>query len=172
MISEALIKSFDKVYGFQDLEERRVKSDMMNSVTFSILKNKLLGEGIVTMNDCIDSSAGNIKKHFYAGDYIFLLCKDGCTQNDTKITRAIEMQSCDKIIIQIQYTIDNSWNNLMSASFIYAEAGSTIFSYDIPLSYALNQDNSSINIVAAREVEMPKVTLKKTGRESVNRCTI
>ncbi len=73
LISDAIIKSFDKVYGFKDLEERRVKSDMMNSVTFSTLKNKLLEEGIVTMNDCIDSSAGNIKKHFYAGDYIFIL---------------------------------------------------------------------------------------------------
>lgn len=164
LISQSITEAFNIVYQFQPVTERRVKSDMMNTILFSILKNKLLERGIITTNDCIDSTSGNVKKHFYVGNYIFVLCKEGSTKNDTKVTQAIEAQICDKIVIQINYTIDNTWSNLLGIRFIYSEAKSTLFSYDIPLSDYTYSNGSTLNI----EVDMPKVSIKGTEKNVVN----
>lgn len=169
LISQSMIESFEQVRQIHGLEERRVKSDVMNSIFFTYLKNKLCEEGVITTNDCFDSLAGNVKKHFYAGDYIFLLCKEGCSKNDTQVTRAIETQSCDKIVIQISYVIDSSWNTLLAARYIYAEGGTTLFSYEIPLSYA--SDVCDINLstpISSTEVLEPTVSLKITREKIVN----
>ena len=168
LISQSLLKSFDEVCNIQHLEERRVKSDVMNTIFFTNLKEKLLENGIITTNMCYDSSAGNVKKHFLIGNYYFVLCKDGCTQNDTSITRAIEMQTCDRLVIQIQYTIDNSWSDLLAARFIYSEAGSAIFTYDIPLLYSSDLDSSTISLTQSTEVPTPTVSFKKSERNAIN----
>lgn len=157
LVSSSAIETFNTVLNI-GIQEKRVKSDVMNSMFFDNLKMRLLEEGVITTNDCIESIAGNVKKHFYAGDYIFVLSKDGSTQNNTKVTQAIERQTCDKIVIQIQYTIDDSWSDLIAIRFNYSEGGSTVFLYDVPFSSDVYSTNG---ITSSLDIETPKVTLKK-----------
>ena len=157
IVSDSILQAFNSV-SQDDIEVKRVKSDVMNSKSFCYLRNQLLASGVVSENNVSMSVSGNVKNCFVCGDYIFVLCKDGASQNDTSITDNINNQSCDKDIIQIKYFINSSWTELLAIRFVYALGGSVVYSHDIPLSTIPRV--ALMNGANIDNIESAKVTLK------------
>lgn len=157
IVSDSILETFNSVLQ-DDIEVKRVKSDVMNSRSFCHLTEQLLASGLISENNVSMSVSGNVKNNFVCGDYIFVLFKDGVSQNDTSITDNIKNQSCDKDIIQIKYLINISWTELLAVRFVYALGGSVVYSHDIPLS--TRPRVALMNGVNIDNIESAKVTLK------------
>lgn len=157
IVSDSIQQAFNCV-SQDDIEVKRVKSDVMNSKSFCYLRDQLLASGVVSENNVSMSASGNVKNCFVCGDYIFVLCKEGASQNDTSITDNINNQSCDKDIIQIKYLINSSWTELLAIRLVYALGGSVVYSHDIPLSTLSGV--ALTNRLIIDNVESAKVTLK------------
>lgn len=163
VVSNSIAHAFEEVLQVSDKDNldsltKRVKSDMMNGMTFRNIISGLQETGLISENNITHNSSGNVKSGFTVSDYIFILHKEGASKNATSITDNIYNQSCDKDIIEIRYVIDNTWTKLIAIRFVYALGGNTIYSHDVPLNTTtgIYLANSIIN----EQVEPVKVHLK------------
>ena len=114
-------------------------------------KSKVLHERVYRyVKDCInqstlyneisfpDNNANNQRLLFCYNDYVFIFKKSGASTNeDSRVTIAINEQSHSQHILIVEYTVDRMWTEIMSIRIIYRILGDTKFVYSIPLADAL-----------------------------------
>ena len=163
IVANAISEAFDYVSS-QPISISRVKSDVMNERVFAILVNNLLEKGLLCESELQMNYSGNARNCFKYGKYIFIVAKEGGSQNDTRVSDNIKNQSCDSDIIQIKYSIDPTWSQLCSMRFVYSYAGNEKYSRDI---YLQTSSESTNTIVCQTEVQPAKITLKAGMKRKV-----
>lgn len=166
-VSSGISRAVEKV-AYANLQTRlRVKSDSIHDVAFAEIQNAISRSELYNKVEFHSDISGNKRLWFSYNNYMFILCKSESEGNKSSISDIIDSQNASCHVITIKYTINSTWDGIVSASFQYIRNKVVEMVHYIPimndtkmyLDLDIDTDNSN-------EIPAAKATLKISSKKA------
>lgn len=162
-VSRGISRAVTKVASTNLPTRLRVKSDSVHDVAFVEIQNAISCSELYDKVEFYSDISGNKRLWFTYNNYILILRKSESDGNKSSISDIINLQKADCHVITIEYTINSTWDDVVTASFQYIRNKVAEMIYSIPI---INNSKMHVNVESINEPTDAKATLKIIARKS------